>query len=178
MLFLENTLLQISQQTGFFSMNWRNVVFQYAFLWEPLTTDFTIKRSFSLWPILGYDLNIVALASWPSWLVGCALAVSPLRACGVTGWAIFIGGTPATGSVEGQSTWEAHHPRGFVLVSGEHKRRNSDLIMGGSTRNCEVEVDRDIVLFDIVIYFLKNTLFITFVGWKDKSTVCLIEISE
>ena len=52
--------------------------------------------------------------------------------------------------MEGQSTSEAHHPRGLVLVSGEHKRRrNSDLIMGGSIRNCEVEVDRDIVLFDI-----------------------------
>ena len=52
--------------------------------------------------------------------------------------------------MEGQSTSEAHHPRGFVLVSGEHKRRrNSDLIMGWSTRNCEVEVDRDIELFDI-----------------------------
>ena len=50
----------------------------------------------------------------------------------------------------GQSTSEAHHPRGFVLVSGEHKRRkNSDLIMGGLIMNCEVEVDRDIVLFDI-----------------------------
>ena len=50
----------------------------------------------------------------------------------------------------GQSTSEAHHPRGFVRVSGEHKRRkNSDLIMGGSIRNCEVEVFRDIVLFDI-----------------------------
>ena len=50
----------------------------------------------------------------------------------------------------GQSTSEAHHPRGFVLVSGEHKRRrNSDLIIGGSIRDCEVEVFRDIVLFDI-----------------------------
>ena len=51
--------------------------------------------------------------------------------------------------MEGQSTSEVHHPRGFVRVSGEHKRRNSDLIMGWWTRNCEVEVDRDIVLFDI-----------------------------
>ena len=46
-------------------------------------------------------------------------------------------------------------------MSGEHKkRRNSDLIMGGSIRNCEVEVDRDIILFDIaallwVIFYLE-----------------------